>query len=136
MRRVSRCASVLAVIALAGIASSMAHAVPVAPAPVCPSPSLDIDGDGVADSFEPVPESCGSGGCVYRVRRSDPARSVVGRVDACSLRLGNESSHGLRDLIAVWRLGAREAIERRLRFDGRAYRAVSERRCASETCAR
>jgi len=101
------------------------------PGRICAEPHLDIDGDGAIDSFEEIANSRGTGGAVYRVHHG---LRIVGEIDACAIRAAHTSSHGLFDLVGVWRLGAGEAIETRWRFDGRCYRRASSRRCASESC--
>lgn len=98
---------------------------------ICDEPRLDLDGDGVLDRFEEVAESRGTGGAQYRVFHGD---RMLGVIDACWIRLAPTASHGLSDLITVWRLGANEAIETRWRYDGHRYRETSSRRCASQTC--
>jgi len=114
----------------------MPPAVAIAPAPPAPRPlvapsthgpctPLDFDGDGVTDRYEPVPDSCGTGGCtydLYLVRATGDRH--VGQIDGrCTFELAPRA-HGLADVLARWRLGATDTVVTRYRFDGRRYRAI------------
>jgi hypothetical protein len=123
---------------LVALLSNVALAQVVAPAAICPSyPSADLDGDGAAETFTEVEGSRGTGGATYELQlsnRGHPRRA--GRVNGCHFYLGPGSSHGVRDLIAVWRGGANEGYETTLRFDGHYYRRLHGRRCNDERCGR
>lgn len=94
-------------------------AMPVSTHGACTEP--DFDGDGTIDRVEEEPDSCGTGGCVYRAYVGE---RFLGTIEGqCSFTL--ERSHReLADVITTWRLGADETVVTRYRFDGRRYREV------------
>jgi len=95
------------------------------PAHVCDGPGgLDVDGDGVAERFEVVPDSCGTGGCVYTVFLARRPWRAAGVIDGCWFAVGAQSRHGAADIVAVWRLGANAHRTARYRFDGHRYQPL------------
>lgn len=101
------------------------------------APDPDLDGDGIADRFDGIYESCGTGGCAYEVylRRPGGEDEYVGRMEGYwpfqieRLRPGKPA-----DVVAVWRLGATESIGTRYRFSRGKYRRFSESTCYREAC--
>lgn len=93
-------------------------------APVVPSThgactQPDFDRDGVIDSVETVEDSCGTGGCVYRLALANG--TYLGTIDGkCSFVL-QPRGHHLADIVTTWSLGT-ESVVTRYRFSGGRYR--------------
>jgi len=115
-------------------APAIPPATPPAPAPmrVAAAPSmfgpcteLDLDGDGLTDTLEAVPDSCGTGGCVFRVSFTRPSGDqLAGEIAGhCPFEIARRP-HGPADVIATWRLGATEQAVTRYRFRGHRYREL------------
>jgi hypothetical protein len=101
----------------------------------CPDFGFDLDGDGVTDRFDAVPNSCGTGGCQYDlfVVRPDGNDRAVGRVEGlCQMFTLGPKHHGLAELDGTWSLGV-EQVKTRYRFDGRKYRAIRVESCRYST---
>jgi hypothetical protein len=97
---------------------------------------FDLDGDGHHDALREDPDTCGTGGCVYRVFLTRPDRPdrFVGSIDAhCPIELGPARRGALPDIVATWRLGCCEWTETRYRFSLGRYRFVDERTCTAGT---
>ncbi len=97
----------------------------------------DLDGDGIADRFDGIFESCGAGGCAYEVylRRPGGDAVYVGRMEGFwPFQIERLRDDEPADVIAIRRLGATESVGTRYRFaDGR-YRPFSESTCYREAC--
>jgi hypothetical protein len=103
--------------------------------PYGPCPDLDLDGDGVTDRFDVVPDSCGTGGCQYDLFlvRPDGADRGVGRVEGlCQMFTLGRKRHGLAELDGTWSLGV-EQVKTWYRFDGQKYRAIRVESCRYDT---
>ena len=97
----------------------------------------DLDGDGIADRFDGVYESCGTGGCAYEVylRRPGGEDEYVGRMEGYwPFQIERLRADEPADVIAVWRLGATESLGTRYRFVRGKYRVFSESTCYREAC--
>ena len=82
----------------------------------------DFNGDGVIDRVEAVPDSCGTGGCVYDISLWNGRK--LGRIEGlCSFTLERRKGK-FADIVTTWRLGI-DHVETRYRFDGRRYRDIS-----------
>jgi hypothetical protein len=100
-------------------------------------PDPDLDGDGIADRFDGVYESCGTGGCAYEVylRRPGGEDQYVGRMEGYwPFQIERLRADKPADVIAVWRLGATESVGTRYRFSRGKYHRFSESTCYREAC--
>lgn len=93
-----------------------------------PDGDPDLDGDGIADRFDGIFESCGEYGCAYEVylRRPYAADQYVGRMQGFWPFTIEHRSDDPADVIAVWHRGVSESIGTRYRFANGAYRTVSD----------
>ena len=90
---------------------------------ICDGFGLDLDGDGKPEPTNVVPDTRGTGGAVFEVFVGD---RKVGEIPGCWFRRGDKRHHGLYDIVATWRLGARDYPQTHYRFDGRRYRATGK----------
>jgi len=106
------------------------ESIPLAVSPSRRCTDLDLDGDGTADRFEEVPDSCGTGGCVFDVYLGDtPVGQVAGH---CPFEL--DAARPVHDILATWHLGANEAVVTRYRFARGRYREHGEVHCTGDAC--
>jgi hypothetical protein len=107
------------------------------PAPTMRAPDPDLDGDGIADRFDGIFESCGSGGCAYEVylRRPGGEDQYVGRMEGYwPFQIERLRADRPADVVAFWQLGATESVGTRYRFSRGKYRRFSESTCYREEC--
>jgi hypothetical protein len=90
---------------------------PVPPLPPVPShggvcTDLDIDGDGIADRYDAVRGSCGTGGCVYDVYLVHPGTDdePIGQIEGRCPFVPAPRRCGVPAIEARWRLGVEIAI--------------------------
>lgn len=120
----------------------MLHALPPVPVPapqpmpIEASPAPDLDGDGVAERFDEVPDSCGTGGCVYRVFfTSRGGDRFVGEIAGhWPFEIDRRRGKAPADVIATWRLGATESMASRYVFKRGGYVEHSESHCEGDAC--
>ncbi len=107
----------------------------------CPPPGIADDGQ--IGRFEQDFDSCGTGGCVYRVYLTAAATAATGRADGfagtiegrCLTRVPGPRGRPA-DILTTWRLGCCESSETRYRFSRGRYRPYQERRCTDDGCGR
>lgn len=112
---------------------------PPAPAPPPLPPMLprdeqplpDLDGDGVPERFDTIRDTCGTGGCGYRVYIKG---HYVGEIDGFSFATEPRAGGGPPDVHATWRLGAGWSITTRYRYAHGRYHARGEIECDQDDC--
>ena len=78
-----------------------------------------------------MPESCGTGGCVYKVWIKDRfAGEIAGR---CPFVLEPRKGRA-NDVLATWWLGGTESIVTRYWMLGHRYRPRSDSTCTRDAC--